>query len=95
MSKEDFKADLGDVGINEVYDYYGMAEQVGSIYMECEKGYLHSSHFSKVIVRNPYDFGADAERNSFGTYSHAERNHGRLQTLSGYLRMGFAVCIFL
>lgn len=56
VSKEDFKADLGDVGINEVYDYYGMAEQVGSIYMECEKGYLHSSHFSKVIVRNPYDF---------------------------------------
>ena len=46
-------------------------------------------------VLNPYDFGADAERNSFGTYSHAERNHGGLQTLSGYLRMGFAVCVFL
>lgn len=56
VSKEAFRSGLGEVGIKEVYDYYGMAEQVGSIYMECEKGYFHSSHFSKVIMRNPYDF---------------------------------------
>jgi hypothetical protein len=29
-------------GIKEVYDYYGMVEQTGSIYMECEEGHLHA-----------------------------------------------------
>jgi phenylacetate-coenzyme A ligase PaaK-like adenylate-forming protein len=43
-------------GINYVYDYYGMAEQTGSIYMECELGNFHTSIYSDVIIRRPYDF---------------------------------------
>jgi len=55
--REDFKSRLREVaGIPQVHDYYGMVEQTGSIYMECEHGYLHAPAFSDVIVRRPLDF---------------------------------------
>lgn len=57
VSPEEFKDSLHEVcGINKVYNYYGMVEQTGSIYMECEFGHLHSSVFSDVIIRRPDDF---------------------------------------
>jgi phenylacetate-coenzyme A ligase PaaK-like adenylate-forming protein len=43
-------------GISKVYDYYGMVEQTGCIYMECEYEHLHSSIFSDVIMRRQADF---------------------------------------
>ena len=43
-------------GISKIYNYYGMVEQTGSIFMECEKGFLHSSIFSDVFVRDFRDF---------------------------------------
>lgn len=43
-------------GIERVYDYYGMVEQTGCIYMECEQGHLHASTYSDVIVRRAEDF---------------------------------------
>tara|TARA_Y100001935_G_C17308802_1_gene514241 strand:+ start:2757 stop:3626 length:870 start_codon:yes stop_codon:yes gene_type:complete len=43
-------------GIDSVYDYYGMVEQTGSIFMECELGNMHTSIFSDIIIRNPFDF---------------------------------------
>lgn len=43
-------------GISKIYDYYGMVEQTGCIYMECEYGYLHSSIFSDVFIRRHSDF---------------------------------------
>lgn len=42
--------------IDKVHDYYGMVEQTGTIYMECEKEYFHVSEFSEVIIRDPDDF---------------------------------------
>lgn len=42
-------------GMTKVYDYYGMVEQTGCIYMQCEHGHLHASIFSDVIVRDPLD----------------------------------------
>jgi phenylacetate-coenzyme A ligase PaaK-like adenylate-forming protein len=39
-------------GIEKIHNYYGMIEQTGSIYMECEKGFLHCSNFSDVEVLN-------------------------------------------
>lgn len=57
VSPSEFKDRLRDVcGIQQVYDYYGMVEQTGSIYMECECGHLHSSIFSDVIIRRPLNF---------------------------------------
>jgi len=57
VSPEQFRSALHDVcGIEKVHDYYGMVEQTGTIYMECECGHLHASIFSDVIVRDPFDF---------------------------------------
>lgn len=57
VSKQEFKDRLRDVcGITKVYDYYGMVEQTGCIYMECEYGHLHASIFSDVITRRMKDF---------------------------------------
>ncbi len=39
-------------GIPSVHNFYGMVEQVGSIYMECEKGYLHAAAFSDILIRD-------------------------------------------
>lgn len=57
VSKEKFKESLNSVcGITSVHDYYGMVEQTGCIYMECECGHLHASIFSDVLIRNMQDF---------------------------------------
>lgn len=42
--------------INKIYNYYGMAEQLGSIFVECEYGHLHTSIFSDIIARRSSDF---------------------------------------
>lgn len=57
VAPKDFKECLSKLcGITKVHDYYGMVEQTGGIYMECEKGHLHASIFSDVITRRPIDF---------------------------------------
>lgn len=57
VNREDFKKCLNSVcGINRVHDYYGMVEQTGCIYMECEHGHLHASNYSDIIIRNHMDF---------------------------------------
>ena len=57
VSEEEFHNRLEDVaGLNCIHDYYGMVEQTGCIYMECECGHLHASIFSDVILRRPLDF---------------------------------------
>lgn len=43
-------------GLRNIYDYYGMVEQTGCIYMQCEHGHLHASIFSDIIIRDPHDF---------------------------------------
>lgn len=44
------------LGHVEVFNQYGMAEQLGSVYIECEYGYMHPSNFSDVIIRRAKDF---------------------------------------
>lgn len=59
VSPEEYKKSLNEVcGIlpENVHDYYGMVEQTGCIYMECKCGHLHTSAFSDVLIRRPYDF---------------------------------------
>lgn len=43
-------------GINRIHNYYGLVEQTGSIFMECESGFLHSSIYSDIIFRRYKDF---------------------------------------
>ena len=57
VSHDAFHNCLYDVcGLKSIYDYYGMVEQTGCIYMECECGHLHASNYSDIIIRRPYDF---------------------------------------
>ena len=57
VSQGKFKEEIKAVcGVEEIFDYYGMVEQTGSIYMECEFGHLHASIFSDVIIRRSIDF---------------------------------------
>ena len=57
VSPEEFHDLLCAVcGLDDIHDYYGMVEQTGCIYMQCECGHLHASIFSDVIMRNPKDF---------------------------------------
>ena len=68
VSSEDFKQKLNEIcGIlpQNIHDYYGMVEQTGSLYMECEYGHLHASIFSDVIVRRAKDFSV-ANNNETG-----------------------------
>lgn len=44
------------LGIQEVHNYYGMVEQVGSIFVECSEGHLHAPQFADVIIRNLITF---------------------------------------
>ncbi len=57
VSPKEFHDRLEEVcGLSSIHDYYGMVEQTGCIYMECECGHLHASVFSDVIPRRPLDF---------------------------------------
>lgn len=57
VSKQEFKTRLFEIcGIQRVIDYYGMAEQTGSIFMECECGHLHCSDYSAILFRRPLDY---------------------------------------
>lgn len=57
VSHDEFHNRLQDAcGLQDIHDYYGMVEQTGCIYMECECGHLHASNFSDVIIRRPLDF---------------------------------------
>ena len=57
VSPEEFHQRLQSVcGLDRIHDYYGMVEQTGCIYMQCEYGHLHASIYSDVIVREPLNF---------------------------------------
>lgn len=57
VSREQFKKYMNQVcGIKHFLDHYGMVEQTGCIYAECECGNLHASIYSDVIIRDYKDF---------------------------------------
>ncbi len=59
ISRENFKSLVREqCGIGHFLDYYGMVEQTGCIYAECECGHLHASIYSDVIMRRFSDFSA-------------------------------------
>ncbi len=57
VDQKEFHQKLKEVcGLDSIHDYYGMVEQTGCIYMQCECGHLHASIFSDVITRRAIDF---------------------------------------
>lgn len=52
-----FKQRLGDAtGLRRIYNFYGMVEQVGSVYLEGDDGLLYPPAFADVIIRDPMTF---------------------------------------
>jgi phenylacetate-coenzyme A ligase PaaK-like adenylate-forming protein len=43
-------------GIQHVYNFYGMIEQIGSVFLENTDGNMQCANFADVIIRNPKDF---------------------------------------
>lgn len=41
------------LGLKRVHNFYGMVEQVGSVFVECEQGHLHAPLFADLLVRDP------------------------------------------
>jgi len=57
ISNEVFKGKLsGKFGLGHCYNFYGMVEQVGSVFLECEEGFLHAPNFADIITRHAEDF---------------------------------------
>lgn len=57
VSNEIFKHSLLEqFGVQSVHNYYGMVEQVGSIFVECTQGHLHTPIYADVIIRDPRSF---------------------------------------
>ena len=57
VSSKEFRRNLKELcGIEAVHDYYGMVEQTGSIYMECEAEHLHAPVYADILVRRTFDF---------------------------------------
>ena len=57
VSNQQFKADLlAQCGIRRVHNFYGMVEQVGGIYMECDHGCFHAPNVADVIIRDARDW---------------------------------------
>jgi len=54
VSRQTFREGLQRAfGLTQVHDFYGMVEQVGSVFFECPAGYFHPPNFADVIVREP------------------------------------------
>lgn len=53
IKKQTFNKEINlRLGSKKIINYYGMIEQTGSIFMECDYGYFHSSIFSEILIRN-------------------------------------------
>jgi hypothetical protein len=61
VDNDTFRQRLHDkFGLTQIYNFYGMVEQVGSVFLENEKGYLHCPNFSDILIRNPRDLSVQA-----------------------------------
>jgi len=57
VDNEAFKAGWArQTGLTSSYNFYGMVEQIGSIFVEGEDGWLHCPNFADVVIRNPEDW---------------------------------------
>ncbi len=57
VSKETFSETIAEVfgtTSKRILDFYGMAEQTGIIFVDCEYGNKHVPCFSQVIIRDPF-----------------------------------------
>lgn len=41
-------------GLSKIHNFYGMVEQVGSVFMSAEDGFFYPPAFADIIIRDPY-----------------------------------------
>lgn len=57
VTNEEFRRRfLDSTGLRRIYNFYGMAEQVGSVFLEGDDGFLYPPNFADVIIRDPQTF---------------------------------------
>lgn len=57
ISNHKFKGELQELcGIRRVHNFYGMVEQVGGVYMECEQGCFHAPNVAEIFIRDYRDW---------------------------------------
>lgn len=57
VSKETFSDTIAEAfgtSSKRILDFYGMAEQTGVIFIDCENGNKHVPCFSQIIIRDPF-----------------------------------------
>ena len=53
ISRDKFNLNLNiKLGIQNIRNYYGLVEQIGSIFFECKCGYFIASNYSDIIIRD-------------------------------------------
>ena len=53
VSSDEFKKSFKTLtSLEKIHNFYGMVEQVGSIFVECEEGHLHTPNFADIIIRD-------------------------------------------
>jgi hypothetical protein len=54
VGNAEFKAALAaGTGLRRIYNFYGLVEQVGGVFLEGEDGYLYPTNFTDIIIRDP------------------------------------------
>lgn len=49
-----FKLKLSEqLGLKRIYNFYGMTELIGIIFLECEESHLHTPDFADIVIRDP------------------------------------------
>jgi hypothetical protein len=57
VGNQEFRRRFADsTGLARIYNFYGMAEQVGSVFLEGDDGFLYPPNFADVIIRDPMTF---------------------------------------
>lgn len=91
ISEGNFKLNIKQkLAITDVFNYYGMIEQAGSIYFQCSHGKMHSSMFSDVIARDVNTLkvlppGEDGVLQVFSTLPESYPGHSILTEDLGYI----------
>jgi acyl-protein synthetase LuxE len=53
VDRDTFRRYVADAtGVRSIYDFYGMVEQVGSVFVECDNGALHPPPFADIVIRD-------------------------------------------
>ena len=78
-------------------NYYGMIEQTGSIYFECDHGFLHSNNYASVLTRNnnleKTSFGKEGIIQSISSLPKSYPGHSLLTEDIGILRFNTCKCV--